>query len=36
MNKDFKRTFFTWLLAVLLVISNLIDLKLTNFFDLTI
>ena len=36
MNKDFKRTFFTCLLAVLLVISNLIGLKLTNFFDLTI
>ena len=36
MNKEFKRTFFTSLLAVLLVISNLIGLKLTNFFDLTI
>lgn len=36
MNKDLKKIFFTSLLAVLLVVSNLIGLKLTNFFDLTI
>ena len=36
MRQSFKKTFFTSLLAVLLVISNLIGLKLTNFFDLTI
>ncbi len=36
MNRDFKKTFFTSLLAVLLVVSNLIGLKLTNFLDLTI
>lgn len=36
MDRDFKKTFFTSLLAVLLVVSNLIGLKLTNFLDLTI
>lgn len=36
MSREFKKTFFTSLLAVLLVISNLIGLKLTNFLDLTI
>lgn len=36
MSQSFKKTFFTSLLAVLLVISNLIGLKLTSFFDLTI
>lgn len=36
MKQSFKKTFFTSLLAVLLVISNLIGLKLTSFFDLTI
>ena len=36
MNKEFKRTFFVCLLAVLLVISNLIGLKYTNFLDITI
>ena len=36
MRQSFKKTFFTSLLAVLLVISNLIGLKLTSFFDLTI
>ena len=36
MSKEFKQTFFTSLLVVLLVISNLIGLKLTNFMDLTI
>ena len=36
MSREFKKTFFTSLMAVLLVISNLICYKLTNFFDLTI
>lgn len=36
MTKEFKQTFFTSLLVVLLVVSNLIGLKLTNFLDLTI
>lgn len=36
MSQSFKKTFFASLLAVLLVISNLIGLKLTSFFDLTI
>ncbi len=36
MSKEFKKAFFTSLLAVLLVVSNLIGLKLTNFLDLTI
>ena len=36
MSKEFKQSFFTSLLVVLLVISNLIGLKLTNFFDMTI
>ena len=36
MSREFKQTFFTCLLVVLLVISNLIGLKLTNFLDLTI
>ena len=36
MSKEFKRTFFVCLLAVLLVISNLIGLKYTNFLDITI
>ena len=36
MSKEFKLSFFTSLLVVLLVISNLIGLKLTNFLDLTI
>ena len=36
MSREFKKTFFTSLMAVLLVVSNLIGLKLTNFFDLTI
>lgn len=36
MDRDFKKTFFTSLLAVLLVVSNLIGLKLTNFLDITI
>lgn len=36
MTRDFKKTFFTCLLTVLLIISNLIGLKLTNFLDLTI
>ena len=36
MSQSFKKTFFTSLLAVLLIISNLIGLKLTSFFDLTI
>ena len=36
MSREFKKTFFTSLLVVLLVISNLIGLKLTNFLDLTI
>lgn len=36
MSRDFKKTFFSSLLAVLLVVSNLIGLKLTNFLDLII
>ena len=36
MNKEFKKTFFTCLMVVLLVISNLIGMKLTNFMDVTI
>ncbi len=36
MNREFKKTFFISLLAVLLVISNIIGLKLTNFMDITI
>ena len=36
MNKEFKRSFFMCLLAVLLVVSNLIGLKYTNFLDITI
>ena len=36
MDRDFKKTFLRSLLAVLLVVSNLIGLKLTNFLDLTI
>ena len=36
MSREFKQTFFTSLLVVLLIISNLIGLKLTNFLDLTI
>lgn len=36
MTKEFKQTFFTSLLVVLLIVSNLIGLKLTNFLDLTI
>ena len=36
MSREFKQTFFTSLLVVLLVVSNLIGLKLTNFMDLTI
>lgn len=36
MTKEFKQTFFTSLLVVLLVVSNLIGLKLTNFLNLTI
>ena len=36
MNREFKKTFFSSLLVVLLVVSNLIGLKFTNFMDLTI
>ena len=36
MSKEFKQTFFTSLLVVLLVISNLLCLKYTNLFDLTV
>ena len=36
MNRDFKKMFFASLLAVLLVVSNLIGMKLTNFLDITI
>lgn len=36
MTKEFKKTFFTSLLVVLLIVSNLIGLKLTNFLNLTI
>ena len=36
MNKDFKKTFFVCLLAVLLVVSNIINAKYTNFLDVTI
>jgi len=36
MTREFKKTFFTCLLTVLLIVSNLIGLKLTNFLDLTI
>ena len=31
MTKEFKRTFFSSLIAVLLIVSNLIGLKYTNF-----
>ena len=36
MTKEFKKTFFICLLAVLLVVSNLICAKYTNFLDVTI
>ena len=36
MNKEFKKNFFTCLMAVLLVVSNIIGMKLTNFLDITI
>ena len=36
MNKEFKKTFFLCLLSVLLIISNLIGQKYTNFLDITI
>lgn len=36
MNKEFKKTFFVSLMAVLLVISNLIGKKYTGFMDITI
>ena len=36
MNKELKKTFFTSLIAVLLVISNLLGMKFTNFLDITI
>lgn len=36
MNREFKKTFFTCLMAVLLVVSNIIGMKLTNFMDITI
>ena len=36
MSKEFKQTFFTSLLVVLLVISNLLCLKYTNLFDMTV
>lgn len=36
MNKELKKTFWTCLMAVLLVVSNLVGLKLTNFMDITI
>ena len=36
MNKEFKKSFFMSLMAVLLVVSNLIGMKYTNFFDIII
>ena len=36
MNREFKKNFFTCLMAVLLVVSNLIGMKFTNFLDITI
>ena len=36
MSREFKQTFFTSLLVVLLIMSNLFVTKLTNFLDLTI
>ena len=36
MNKEFKKHFFISLLPVLLVISNLIGMKYTNFLDITV
>ena len=36
MNKEFKKTFFVCLLAVLLVVSNIVGAKYTNFLDVTI
>ena len=36
MSREFKQTFFSSLLVVLLVISNLLCLKLTSLFDLTV
>lgn len=36
MNREFKKSFFTSLLVVLFVVSNLLCFKLTNFLDLTI
>ena len=36
MSREFKQTFFTILLAVLLILSNFLCLKLTNFGSLTI
>lgn len=36
MNREFKKTFFMSLMAVLLVVSNLIGMKYTNFLDITI
>jgi len=36
MNREFKKSFFMSLMAVLLIVSNLIGMKLTNFFDIII
>ena len=36
MSREFKETFFSSLLVVLLVVSNLLCLKLTSLFDLTV
>ena len=36
MNKEFKKYFLASLMAVLLVVSNLLGMKLTNFLDITI
>ncbi len=36
MSREFKQTFFTSLMAVLLVVSNLLCLKLTSLLDLTV
>ncbi len=36
MNKEFKKTFFVCLLAVLLIVSNIVGAKYTNFLDVTI
>ncbi len=36
MSREFKKSFFMSLIAVLLVVSNLLGMKLTNFFDITI